>query len=169
MIKKLGLLLIVFIPLLSAALIYHLYRADSIVFNYLFSIIPSHFNKLFSWKPPYWFVYSLPGALWLFSFIMIMLFWPFKQRFFNAFFWLVATLSIALGIEFMQMCNFTDGVYDIFDVFSYLIVFLLSVLLFYIRYLKRANIRVFFINPSQFIKKCIFVLFILIVELSDVI
>lgn len=166
--KKFSLFLLIFCPLIIALFIYKCYRTDEVFINKLISIFHLDFGFCINWDPPYWFVYSLPGALWLFSFNMIMMLWPSDSNRYNTNLWLISTLIFALGLEFSQMLNITDGVFDYLDVWSYFIVFIISIFIFYFRYKKSRFNMLFVFKPTQLFKKFIFLFYLLIVVFADV-
>jgi hypothetical protein len=110
---------------------------------------------------PKWIVYSLPGALWLFSFQTAFLLITNSATIMKVF-WLVLLAFIAFGIESAQMLNITDGVYDYMDNIAYLMATLLSFLLLFL--FKKARIE-----PYKIIRPIyLFLIFVGIVILSDV-
>lgn len=166
--KKFSLFLLIFCPLMIALFIYKCYRVDDVFINKIILFFHLDIGPHINWNPPYWFVYSLPGALWLFSFNMIMMLWPSGSSRLETNLWLLTTLLFALGLEILQKLNLTDGVFDYIDVWSYFIVFIISLLIFYFRN-KNFNHSMFFIfNPSQLFKKFIFSFYLLIVVFADV-
>lgn len=108
-------------PLVLALFIYLFFREKTTIlweFIRFFSLeqlfIQVGFAKDFL---PEWFIYSLPGALWMFSFTMFLhTVTVFKKSLIT-----VLPLIAALSIEFSQYFSFTDGVFDWQDVFFYLL------------------------------------------------
>ena len=74
---------------------------------------------------PEWFVYSLPGGLWLLSFQNTI---TWIKRFRGR--WLIHSVLLAsilgIGLELLQVLNVTDGVFDWVDVLFYCFATLLS-------------------------------------------
>lgn len=108
-------------PLFLALFIYLFFREKTTIlweFIRFFSLeklfIQVGFAKFFL---PEWFIYSLPGALWMFSFTMFLQ----AVILFKKSIIIILPLLAALSIEFLQYFSFTDGVFDWQDVFFYIL------------------------------------------------
>lgn len=150
------------LPLVFAGLIYVLFRSTSTNINYLLQLCNCSVNYSKNISLPYWFVYCLPGALWLFSFQLIGIFSQSNQSLLNSIFRITLMLSIGVAIEFAQYFKITDGVFDQLDLLSYSISSLLAFLIAFLASKKQSlptiNIRFHWV----------FICFVLIVYLSDI-
>ena len=120
------------LPLLVAALIYLVLRpVDTVVYK-IFAVLGGD-TFVHSLRVgidvsvlPEWFVYSLPGGLWLLSFQNTII-WikRFKGR------WLIHLVLLAsfsgIGLELLQALHITDGVFDWVDVLFYSFATLISI------------------------------------------
>ncbi len=110
-------------PITIGGLIYLTFRVDTLkMFTWLDKIgIPSFFNFLRkneflqSLNIPNWVKYSLPDALWIFSFTYLMLLiWQFKITWSNALWIFIAPIT-GLYIEIGQLFKIIPGTFDIVD------------------------------------------------------
>ena len=121
----------VILPLLIAALLYLLLRPVDTVIYKIVSVLGGD-TFVHSLRAgidvsvlPEWFVYSLPGGLWLLAFQNTIT-WikRFKGR------WLIHFVILAsfsgIGLELLQALHLTDGVFDWVDVLFYGFATLLS-------------------------------------------
>jgi hypothetical protein len=110
-----------FLILLSllAAYIYLIYRDSSILFNQLFLHV--RFDLDFERQQiqdllplPNWFIYSLPGGIWVYVTTIIA---SKHECMENKFTKILAFLpsTYAIGLEFFQLFHFTDGTFDWVD------------------------------------------------------
>ena len=112
----------VVLPLLTGGLIYILFRADSLLMfrwfdklgaSDLINFCRQHTFGQFSL--PTWFIYSLPDALWIFSFTSLMLsIWQDKFSV-QSLFWILIAPTIGLLSEIGQAFHFVRGTYDLSD------------------------------------------------------
>ena len=121
----------VILPLLIAALLYLLLRPVDTVIYKIVSVLggDTFVHALRAGIDvsvlPEWFVYSLPGGLWLLAFQNTIT-WikRFKGR------WLIHLVLLAsfsgIGLELLQALHLTDGVFDWVDVLLYCLATLLS-------------------------------------------
>lgn len=122
--RKRFIVLEIICPLVIAAFIYLLFRPTTTVVFKLFEILqldnlvlslrstlnPSHF--------PQWFVYSLPGGLWLLAFQnSISLIKKFSGKYLIPI--LLGASLTGIGLEFLQYVNITDGRFDGTDLLFY--------------------------------------------------
>lgn len=122
--KKRFIFLEIISPLFLAALIYLIYRpTDTVIFK-LSEIL--QLDGIIFWirsftspsSLPQWFVYSLPGGLWLLAFQnSISLIKKFSGKSLIPIL-LCASLT-GIGLEFLQYLNFTDGRFDGTDILFY--------------------------------------------------
>lgn len=105
------------LPLLASLGIYVLFRPRNTIVNKLLF-------QFMTTKPPMlrltygrWIVQSLPGALWLYSFLNFSAL-P-TRRLLS-----LLPLAMALGIEVLQYLHITDGRFDWLDVVCYLAAYL---------------------------------------------
>lgn len=118
----------VVLPLLTGGLIYILFRADSLLMfrwfdklgaSDLISVCRQHTIGQFSL--PTWFIYSLPDALWIFSFTSLMLsIWRDKFSV-QSIFWILVAPTIGLLSEIGQAFHVLRGTFDLFDLILILI------------------------------------------------
>ena len=118
-----GKIAIAVIPLLLGGLIYVIYRADTLIMFSWFhqfrlqGITDAFRSNTFLQKLaiPDWIKFSLPDALWLFSFTYTMLlFWDFtitKQ----SIVWICLAPVVGLVSELGQLVNIIPGTFDIID------------------------------------------------------
>ncbi len=119
---------LVLLPITIGGCIYIFCRKDSLLmFKWLDFIGILNFTKKIRESIelsniPSWFIYSLPDALWLFSFTSIMLFLWGKSICLNSTFWILLPSFIGLFAEIGQALNFVPGTYDIIDLIFLIIV-----------------------------------------------
>jgi hypothetical protein len=77
---------------------------------------------------PGWLVHSLPDALWMFAFcLLILVIWDFKLHK-NGKFWIIVALLVGILFEVLQVVQITPGTFDWMDLFLITIAALLSLL-----------------------------------------
>jgi hypothetical protein len=141
MILKLKLFLInVLLPLLMGTLLYISFRTTSIRMFTWFEIlgikkmiflIRSLVNP-FKNNLPDWVCYSLPDALWVYSFTSIyLILWNNKINY-----WLIFPFFFGCVVEIAQKLKIFEGTYDPIDLILCLIAFILSI---YINQLTKNN------------------------------
>ena len=121
----------VLLPLFLAAVIYLLLRpVDTVIYKIAGLFRADDFINVIRESVnvsdfPEWFVYSLPGGLWLLSFQNTI---TWIKRFRGR--WLIHFVLLAsisgIGLELLQVLNVTDGVFDWVDVLFYCFATLLS-------------------------------------------
>ena len=121
----------VLLPLFLAAVIYLLLRpVDTVIYKIAALFGADDFINVIRESVnvsdfPEWFVYSLPGGLWLLSFQNTI---TWIKRFRGR--WLIHSVLLAslsgIGLELLQVLNVTDGVFDWVDVLFYCFATLLS-------------------------------------------
>ena len=112
----------VVLPLLSGGLIYILFRADSLLmFRWFDKLGATAFisfcrqHTVGQFSLPTWFIYSLPDALWIFSFTRLMLaIWQDKFSV-QSIFWILIAPTIGLLSEIGQAFDFVRGTFDLSD------------------------------------------------------
>lgn len=112
----------VILPLLTGGLIYILFRADSLIMFSWFDklgvgdLIQSfRHHTVGQFSLPSWFAYSLPDALWIFSFTSLMIaIWRGKFSI-QSIFWIFIAPTIGLFSEIGQAFHFVRGTFDIMD------------------------------------------------------
>ncbi len=119
--------------LLFGGIIYIIFRKDTLLmFNWFdsLSIQPlieyiRSIQLIQNIKLPSWFIFSLPGGLWIFSYITIMLFiWKNKVTQENLFWFLIIPI-IALFSEIGQLLQVLPGTFDFIDLVFYLFGFII--------------------------------------------
>ena len=117
-------LLEIILPLLFAGGLYLVFRSsDTVVYQLTSFVGLSGMVDLFRDFSvvnafPDWFIYSLPGALWLLAFQnTISLLKKFTGKTLVPLILLASLMGI--GLEFFQYLNFTDGRFDIVDLLFY--------------------------------------------------
>jgi len=74
---------------------------------------------------PDWFIYSLPDALWTYSFIYSILFiWKGNNSLFKHL-WIILVLILTIGSELGQLINFVPGTFDKADLLLSSLAFIL--------------------------------------------
>ena len=121
----------VLLPLFLAAVLYLLLRPiDTVIYKIAALFGADDFINVIRESVnvsdfPEWFVYSLPGGLWLLSFQNTI---TWIKRFRGR--WLIHSVLLAslsgIGLELLQVLNVTDGVFDWVDVLFYCFATLLS-------------------------------------------
>ena len=109
-------------PLLVGGLTYILFRADTLKMFQWFSrlgleesIHRIRQTTYGQFKMPAWFIFSLPDALWLFSFTNLMLIlW--KDKFsINSMFWILLAPTVGIFSELGQAIKIVPGTFDLTD------------------------------------------------------
>ena len=122
MTNKTKIFLHVILPLLTGGLIYILFRADSLLmFRWFDKLGAGDFinscrqHTVGQFTLPTWVVYSLPDALWIFSFTSLMIaIWKGKFSI-HSVFWVFIAPTIGLLSEIGQAFHFVRGTFDITD------------------------------------------------------
>jgi hypothetical protein len=124
--------------LLLGSLIYLLFRSDSLLMFDWFdklSILDTirsirMYSIPLSHKLPDWFLFSLPDGLWVCSYVtLLLLLWSNRISSKNLV-WIVLIPFIALFSELGQYLDLVKGTFDIMDVTTYLIGFLIPLFVF---------------------------------------
>jgi hypothetical protein len=102
-----------------AALIYFLYRDGSILFNQIFSTFGidgiQEKQRIQELLPmPSWFIYSVPGGIWVYVTSVISSKFEKTSVVMNISIFSVPTIYAA-GLEFCQLFHLTDGTFDWVD------------------------------------------------------
>jgi len=137
--KKLILLYIinVFLPISIGGFIYIGFRDENLLLfrwfkilgisnitDYVRFLIINNINFL-----PTQAIYSLPGALWLYSFMSFnILLWRDSNSKIK-YIWIIIPSLLAINSELLQKVHFISGTYSSIDIFYYLIAILISLLL----------------------------------------
>lgn len=115
----------IIIPLVSAGMIYLFLRPnETVIFKIveifgLGDLIGGIKNSLTPENFPKWFVYSFPGGLWLLSFQnTISLLKNFQGKYLALV--LIAASLTGIGLEILQLIHFTDGSFDLTDIYFYI-------------------------------------------------
>jgi hypothetical protein len=114
----------VLLPLLFAGGIYLFFRSeDTVIFSIidfigLKPIMVSVRNQIDVSEFPQWFVYSLPGGLWLLAFQNILT-WANKFKGKLIIPLVLTAYFMGIGLEFAQFLHITDGRFDWMDVLFY--------------------------------------------------
>jgi len=118
-------LLLVILPVLIGTAIYVIWRPDTlIVFQWaralgLLPIVNSSRQALAEGYKfvPSWVIYSLPNALWIFSYaIVISYLWRSKEKGIVRTMWLLSPIILGVGYEFMQLIRVIPGTFCQFDI-----------------------------------------------------
>lgn len=138
-------LLIGILPLVFGGFIYLVYRSENLnVFTWfnqaglsqLLDILRSN-RFLMETKPPIWIKFSLPDALWLFSFNYILLtFWKFSINR-NSALWLLTSTLIGLFSEIGQLFGVVPGTFDPIDLGMLIVAALLPFI-----FVKNLNLKI---------------------------
>lgn len=123
------------IPILLGGCIYVLFRSRSlIVFGWVNEIgLYELINPLRAYINangvliPNWFIYSLPDALWMYSFASALIIAnDYKWNEYK--YWLLLPILFGIGIEFLQLLRLFKGTFDANDLFFYFVGIVSSVL-----------------------------------------
>ena len=162
----------VLLPLVFAGSIYLIFRPEGTVILSigdlvgLRPIIDSIRNQIDVSEFPQWFVYSLPGGLWLLSFQNILT-WAnkFKGKFLIA--TALAAYFMGVGLEVAQAIHITDGRFDWLDILFYSVA---TILAFSNVWLVQNKWQIYSVsNISNKLLGGLFVLFTSIIYLADII
>ena len=130
-------------PLSIGGLIYILFRTDSLLmFRWLDMLGATAFIQscrkymIDRLNLPDWIIFSLPDALWVFSFTSLMLIIWHGKFSYNSIFWLLLAPIIGLFSELGQLVGIIPGTFDIID----LLLILLSAILPFGRLMTKQKI-----------------------------
>ncbi|MCW3125508.1 MAG: hypothetical protein JWO03_1166 [Bacteroidetes bacterium] len=128
----------ILLPLCVGAFIYLRYRPASIIFFKWIDMlgVKGILSGLragdYSFHPSSWVIYSLPDALWVYSFTNLMLMiWDYRLSV-HSVFWITVAPVIGCALELGQALHFIPGTFDITDFIFILVATLIS----YIHYLN---------------------------------
>ena len=111
------------VPLLVGILIYIFLRPDDLIYNDLFSS-PIKIKINTNSKVVNFLVYSLPNGLWSMSFSQL-IFHIYKIRSLKTILLSSIMLFVGIMIELLQYQSFMNGTFDINDIFSYIMSYLI--------------------------------------------
>ena len=111
------------LPLFVGILIYIFLRPDDLIYNDLFSS-PIKIKINTNSKVVNFLVYSLPNGLWSMSFSQL-IFHIYKIRSLKTILLSSIMLFVGIMIELLQYQSFMNGTFDINDIFSYIITYLI--------------------------------------------
>ena len=111
------------VPLLFGILIYIFLRPDNLIYNDLFSS-PIKIKINTNSKVVNFLVYSLPNGLWSMSFSQL-IFHIYKIRSLKTILLSSIMLFVGIMIELLQYQSFMNGTFDINDIFSYIMTYLI--------------------------------------------
>ena len=111
------------LPLFVGILIYIFLRPDDLIYNDLFSS-PIKIKINTNSKVVNFLVYSLPNGLWSMSFSQL-IFHIYKIRSLKTILLSSIMLFVGIMIELLQYQSFMNGTFDINDIFSYIISYLI--------------------------------------------
>ena len=111
------------LPLFVGILIYIFLRPDDLIYNDLFSS-PIKIKINTNSKVVNFLVYSLPNGLWSMSFSQL-IFHIYKIRTLKIIILSSIMLFVGIIIELLQYQSFMNGTFDINDIFSYIISYLI--------------------------------------------
>lgn len=127
----------VIIPLIFGGLIYVSFRSQSLrMFNWFkwckidfFTSLIREIMHPFKSQIPTWFYFSLPDALWVYSFSSaLLIIW--KDQFKKGKYWLLIPLFSGSIVEIAQAVKLFPGTFDILDLIFTTIALLLSIIMF---------------------------------------
>ncbi len=115
------------VTLLFGILIYLIFRPDNLIYNIFFSS-PLKFKIQTDSKLTDFLIYSLPNGLWSLSYSQL-IFYIYKVKSFKVI--LLSSLMMFLGIsmEILQIKGFINGTFDYYDIFSYIILYLIILII----------------------------------------
>lgn len=111
------------VPLLVGILIYIFLRPDNFIYNDLF-LSPIKININTNSKVVSFLIYSLPNGLWSMSFSQL-IFHIYKIRTLKIIILSSIMLFVGIIIELLQYQSFMNGTFDINDIFSYIMSYLI--------------------------------------------
>ena len=111
------------VPLLVGIFIYVFLRPDNLIYNDLFSS-PIKIKINTNSKVVGFLIYSLPNGLWSMSFSQL-IFHIYKIRTLKIIILSSIMLFVGIIIELLQYQSFMNGTFDINDIFSYIISYLI--------------------------------------------
>ena len=111
------------VPLLVGILIYIFLRPDNLIYNDLFSS-PIKIKINTNSKVVGFLIYSLPNGLWSMSFSQL-IFHIYKIRTLKIIILSSIMLFVGIIIELLQYQSFMNGTFDINDIFSYIMSYLI--------------------------------------------
>ena len=111
------------LPLFVGILIYIFLRPDDLIYNDLFSS-PIKIKINTNSKVVNFLVYSLPNGLWSMSFSQL-IFHIYKIRTLKIIILSSIMLFVGIIIELLQYQSFMNGTFDINDIFSYIMSYLI--------------------------------------------
>ena len=111
------------VPLLVGILIYIFLRPDNLIYNDLF-LSPIKIDINTNSKVVSFLIYSLPNGLWSMSFSQL-IFHIYKIRTLKIIILSSIMLFVGIIIELLQYQSFMNGTFDINDIFSYIITYLI--------------------------------------------
>lgn len=138
MIKSCIFLVHIVMPIVIGALIYVLFRVDTLlVFRWLKLIgLDSIVSEIRTYTLtivddlPFLFLYVLPDGLWVYAGTALFLFiWRKEMKKKIAFFWISLPFLLAISAEFLQKTSLIEGSFCKYDVLAYITCFLFSFLL----------------------------------------
>jgi len=129
------LMIFTIIPLIGGFSIYLFLRKSNILlFDWIifdeFKEFASHL-KISSIVLPNWIGNFIPDGLWVFSFTSFIIYIWSNNLNYNTLFWIFIPLILAIAFEFGQKLKYFSGTYDIFDLMTYFIGNIFSLLLNY--------------------------------------
>ena len=115
------------VPLLVGILIYIFLRPDNLIYNDLF-LSPIKIDINTNSKVVSFLIYSLPNGLWSMSFSQL-IFHIYKIRTLKIIILSSIMLFVGIIIELLQYQSFMNGTFDINDIFSYIISYLIILII----------------------------------------
>ena len=111
------------LPLFVGILIYIFLRPDNLIYNDLF-LSPIKIDINTNSKVVSFLIYSLPNGLWSMSFSQL-IFHIYKIRSLKTILLSSIMLFVGIMIELLQYQSFMNGTFDINDIFSYIMSYLI--------------------------------------------
>ena len=115
------------VPLLVGIFIYVFLRPDNLIYNDLF-LSPIKIDINTNSKVVSFLIYSLPNGLWSMSFSQL-IFHIYKIRTLKIIILSSIMLFVGIIIELLQYQSFMNGTFDINDIFSYIISYLIILII----------------------------------------
>lgn len=116
------------LPLFLSLIIYILFRPQDVAVNKIINLLVPHYSFINEINVSNWVIYSLPGGLWVYSFLSIFMMKNKKGILFS-----LIPLGGAMAIEVFQYFQLTDGTFDWLDVLFYLLAWTLFMSIWLIR------------------------------------
>lgn len=123
------------IPVFLGGLIYIAFRTKTLIMFQWFNLfnlsaavlVTRNFTETRATYIPTWIIYSLPSALWMYSFTFSLTYIWLKSASSLKFLWILLPLFLGLGSELSQYLGWVPGSFDILDLLLYIFASFLAI------------------------------------------